>query len=496
MSPLRASRMLGAILLAGLSAAALAQPAPWTHAQRFYANNLDGQPLGDMQVKVRIDTASLIAAGTLQPDGSDLRFALDIDGTQPLQHWVQQGLGTAETDIWVRLPSIPGDSSQPFWLFHGNPAASDTGTTAVFDGPLANVLTPPANRQSSGAGESQRGLRFTPNRDLLLTSLGKFSIDDETRYITLFDVPTQARVAQAAVAGPRESLQYATLPQPVLLQAGREYIVAMHQTASQGYFFQGEIVLSPDIQFLDMRYCNGCDQNTFPQNALPNIIYGYPDFQYLTRQIANPEPTVTRDRAASTTQVLVDPDPVIAGQPFVIDAVVSGLAPVGGGVDFSMGGSVLCAGVPVVDRVASCTVDGLSPALYPVLASYSGSATLLPSSGNGMVTVIVTPPGAPRSLRATPASGQATFHFDPPLSDGGQPIIDYTLRCSDGATTTSETGAGSPMLMALTDGVTYRCRVQARNQTGSGPESEPEVLVTPPDHVLFDDGFEPLSAPQ
>ncbi len=88
MSTLRASRMLGAVLLAGLSAAALAQPAPWTHAQRLYANNLDGQPLGDMQVKVRIDTASLIAAGTLQPDGSDLRFALDIDGTQPLQHWV------------------------------------------------------------------------------------------------------------------------------------------------------------------------------------------------------------------------------------------------------------------------------------------------------------------------------------------------------------------------------------------------------------------------
>ena len=54
----------------------------------------------------------------------------------------------------MRLPSIPGDSSQPFWLFHGNPAASDTGTTAVFDGPLANVLT--RRRTASRVGPANR----------------------------------------------------------------------------------------------------------------------------------------------------------------------------------------------------------------------------------------------------------------------------------------------------------------------------------------------------
>ena len=40
---------------------------------------------------------------------------------------------------------------------------------------------------STAVGSTQRGFRFYPNQDLLVTKFGKYEPDGTTRYITLFN---------------------------------------------------------------------------------------------------------------------------------------------------------------------------------------------------------------------------------------------------------------------------------------------------------------------
>ncbi|MBI5069321.1 MAG: DUF2341 domain-containing protein [Deltaproteobacteria bacterium] len=95
--------------------------------------------VSDYPVAVDLDSASLVAAGKLQAGGGDLRFS-GSDG-QELAWWIESGLGTAATRIWVRLGAIPTSGSSVL-VHYGNPSAtlvgplahSATATFAFFDG--------------------------------------------------------------------------------------------------------------------------------------------------------------------------------------------------------------------------------------------------------------------------------------------------------------------------------------------------------------------------
>ncbi|MEQ9365613.1 MAG: DUF2341 domain-containing protein, partial [Leptospirales bacterium] len=63
------------------------------------------QDLTDYQIALTIDTASLIAADHLRPDAGDLLF-LDADETTALPYWLESGLNTNATKVWVRVPAI------------------------------------------------------------------------------------------------------------------------------------------------------------------------------------------------------------------------------------------------------------------------------------------------------------------------------------------------------------------------------------------------------
>ena len=69
------------------------------------------------------------------------------------------------------------------------------------------------------------------------------------------------------------------------------YTLQLYQGSSDGYYFGTSSQIGQHLTYLDMRYCNSCTQNTFPNNFLNNYHYGYPDLWYFTKNNISPAPT-------------------------------------------------------------------------------------------------------------------------------------------------------------------------------------------------------------
>jgi hypothetical protein len=94
-----------------------------------------GSALTDFQVAVTINTATLVTAGKMNSAGNDIRFT-DGDCCTPLPYWIESGINTATTKIWVRVPSIP-NGTRSIDLYYGNTgaiaASSGNATFPLFD---------------------------------------------------------------------------------------------------------------------------------------------------------------------------------------------------------------------------------------------------------------------------------------------------------------------------------------------------------------------------
>lgn len=94
----------------------------------------------DYQVAVTVDTASLVTAGKVRSDGADIRLTNSV-GTQ-LPYWIESGMNTNSTKIWVKVDSIPDgnlaspDNQTTIYLNYGDPdltvGASDIKSTMLF----------------------------------------------------------------------------------------------------------------------------------------------------------------------------------------------------------------------------------------------------------------------------------------------------------------------------------------------------------------------------
>ncbi len=102
----------------------------WDYRSPITVTELSGRDVADYSVQITVDTAALIAAGQLEADARDLRFE-DATTSTLLGHWVESGINTATTVIWVRVPAIVGGGTADLWMYHGNPAATDTSDKAA-----------------------------------------------------------------------------------------------------------------------------------------------------------------------------------------------------------------------------------------------------------------------------------------------------------------------------------------------------------------------------
>ena len=98
-------------------------------------NSSNANAFTDLEVLITVDTATLIGAGHMNPDGSDIRFT---DGINCIPHTVDSGMNTAATQIWVRVPSLPASGNATIRMYYGNAMAASvddpSSTFTLFEG--------------------------------------------------------------------------------------------------------------------------------------------------------------------------------------------------------------------------------------------------------------------------------------------------------------------------------------------------------------------------
>jgi hypothetical protein len=275
------------------SVVAKAQLAGYSYMKSITVSNASSSLAVNYQLKLTVNTQSLVSAAQMLATGDDIRFGKTCTGSTLYNYWIESGINTATTSIWVRIDSIPAGGSRTFYMFYGNPSASAVSSIPLVFDYAGSSTDSVSNGSAGGVGNSQRGFRFSPNVDVLVTSLGKYEPTGTTRYVTLFDVATQSIVTQQQVGGPAAQYTYAPLSNPIWLFQGTQYILELYQNASDGYYFGSSSQIDSRLTYYDMRYCNSCTQNTFPTNVLSNFHYGCPDFCFYYRNMLSPTPTYT-----------------------------------------------------------------------------------------------------------------------------------------------------------------------------------------------------------
>jgi hypothetical protein len=414
-----------ALLLFNVSSYAL--PVGWNNAEAIQVQNNTAVSVTNYQVQLTINTQSLIALGQMNANGSDLRFGKDCAGNILFNYWIESGINTPNTIVWVKMDTLNASETRTIYMFYNNPGAPIvSAVNGTFFGPNSSTDSV-ASGGAGGATNSQRGFRFSPNETILVTDFGKREPNGTQRYVTIFNFTTQAIVAQTQVTGPAAQYSYTSLANPVWLTQGTQYLAQLYQGAADGYYFGASSQIGQHLTYYDMRYCNSCTQNTFPTSTLSNFHYGYPDFWYYTKTNLLTPPTISFSPLPSpTVNITATPsNTVCAGSSVTLTASGSGSFTWSGGIND---------GVPFVPlNTQTYTVTATNACGATATSSITVTVNPLPSVGaNASPTTICE--GGSSTLTG---NGAATYTWDPGALVGNpsvSPMIttNYTVTGTDG----------------------------------------------------------------
>jgi hypothetical protein len=106
----------------------------WGYRQAITIDN-STSTLSDYQVKVEL-TPSNFDYSHASSAFADLRFT-DSSGTTDIPYWIENVSTTSTSTVWVKAPSIPGDSASIIYMYYGNSSASsESNVTTTFIGEI------------------------------------------------------------------------------------------------------------------------------------------------------------------------------------------------------------------------------------------------------------------------------------------------------------------------------------------------------------------------
>ena len=105
----------------------------WDYRRPIDVTEQTGSDLTDYQVKIVLDTESLISAGKMNADCSDIRI-VDSDDSTKLPYWIADGTcNSSSTEIWTKL-DLTASSTKTIYVYYGNSGAtSESNGDNVFN---------------------------------------------------------------------------------------------------------------------------------------------------------------------------------------------------------------------------------------------------------------------------------------------------------------------------------------------------------------------------
>ena len=105
----------------------------WQYRRKITITENSGNNLTDYQVAIDLDSNNFDFSKA-NSDGSDIRFT-DSDGETLLSYWIEEwDSANSKAKIWVKVPSIPANSSTDIYMYYGNAnAQSESDPEQVFD---------------------------------------------------------------------------------------------------------------------------------------------------------------------------------------------------------------------------------------------------------------------------------------------------------------------------------------------------------------------------
>ena len=163
----------------------------------------------------------------------------------------------------------------------------------------------------------------------------------------------------------------------------------------------------------------------------------------------------------------------------VAGSTVACLATPGSGAAFT--GWTASGLTPATSGSAAQSFIAGSPGAGSIVAAYTDDLGSHGVTFGYTIGAAPTVPGAPTGVTGIPGNGQVDVHWTAPASNGGSPIIGYTVTSTSGGKACSPTPATTTTcaVTGLTNGTPYSFTVTATNGVGTGPASGASAPVTP-----------------
>jgi gliding motility-associated-like protein len=107
-------------------------------------NNAAAATPANLQTVFIINTQTPISQGKMNANGDDIRFT-DGNCGNYLPYYIETGMNTPNTNIWIRLPSIPSGGSLTIYIYYGNAAAASAAVTFNVMFPSVLTINAPTN---------------------------------------------------------------------------------------------------------------------------------------------------------------------------------------------------------------------------------------------------------------------------------------------------------------------------------------------------------------